>query len=101
MMKIIYNDYIPLKGFRAMSFCGIIFARTSSKPLSSETINHEKIHLAQQKEWLFIGFFIIYFIEFIFKGYYEISFEKESYINQNNLNYLKTRKHYSSFKYFN
>lgn len=99
-MKIIYNNIIPLKGFRAMSFCGIIFARTSSKPLSKETINHENTHLEQQKELLFIGFFIIYLIEFLFKGYYGISFERESYINQNNLNYLKTRKHYSSFKYF-
>lgn len=97
-MKIIYNNYIPLKGFRAMSFFGIIFARTSSKPLSKETINHECIHHEQQKELLFIGFFIIYFIEFIFKGYYNISFEREAYKYGQDLNYLSRRKHYANFR---
>lgn len=97
-MKIIYNNYIPFKGFRAMSFCGIIFARTSSKPLSKETINHESIHFEQQKEWLFIGFFILYLIEFLFKGYYNISFEREAYKYGQDLNYLKTRKHYANYK---
>lgn len=81
-----------------MSVCGLIFARTSSKPLSLETINHETIHFAQQKELLFIGFFLIYFIEFIFKGYYNISFEREAYKYCQDLNYLKTRKHYANFR---
>lgn len=97
-MKIIYNNIIPFKGFRAMSFCGVVFARTSSKPLSKETINHEKIHLEQQKELLFIGFFILYLIEFMFKGYYNISFEREAYKYGQNLNYLSNRKHYANYK---
>lgn len=97
-MKTIYNNIIPFKGFRAMSFCGIIFARTSSKPLSKETINHESIHLAQQKEWLFVGFFLLYLIEFIFKGYMNISFEKEAYTHSVDLNYLKTRKRYANYR---
>lgn len=97
-MRIIYNNVIPIKGFRAMSFCGLLFARNSSKPLSLETVNHEEIHYSQQKEWLFIGFFILYFIEFIFKGYMNISFEREAYNNSSNLNYLKTRKHYANYR---
>ena len=81
-----------------MSFCGIIFARTSSKPLSMETINHESIHFEQQKELLFIGFFIIYLIEFLFKGYYNVSFEIEASENEEDLNYLSRRKHYANFR---
>ena len=63
-------------------------------------INHEKIHIEQQKELLIVFFYIIYFVEWLFKGYENISFEKEAYKNQGNLYYLKTRKRYDSFKTF-
>ena len=63
-------------------------------------LNHEKIHLEQQKELLVVFFYIIYFVEWLFKGYRNISFEKEAYNNQRNLDYLKTRKKYDSFKTF-
>ena len=59
------------------------------------TIQHEEIHWCQQKEMLVLPFYILYLIEYIFKGYYEISFEVEAYQNQFNKDYLKTRKHYS------
>ena len=62
-------------------------------------VNHERIHLRQQAELLFIGFTIIYFIELYRKGYMGISFEKEAYSNQYNLNYLKERKWFSWRKY--
>ena len=54
--------------------------------------NHEKIHGKQQIELLIIPFYLIYFIEWLAKGYYNISFELEAYDNQNNEKYLKTRK---------
>ena len=53
------------------------------------------------KELLFIFFYIIYFLEWIVRlfintnAYRSISFEKEAYSNENNLEYLKTRKHFS------
>ena len=97
-MKVIYNNIIPLKGFKAMSLFGLIFARSSAKPLGGYTINHEAIHFAQQKEWLFVGFFILYLIEFIFKGYMNVSFEKEAYNNSMDLNYLKSRKRYANYR---
>ena len=62
-------------------------------------INHEKIHIRQQLECLIILFYLLYFIEFIFSGYRGISFEKEAYQNQNNLDYLKNRKIWSHLKY--
>lgn len=66
---------------------------------SDDDINHEKIHIAQQIELLIIGFYIWYFIEWIFKGYYQISFEKEAYKNESNLNYLAGRKNFDFIKY--
>jgi hypothetical protein len=68
-------------------------------------INHESIHIKQQQELLVIPFYIWYFTEWFirlfFKGnaYRNISFEKEAYDNQANLDYLKTRKFYSFLKY--
>ena len=88
-MKIIYNKIIPFKGYKAMAIWPFIFAR---KKLSEIDINHEKIHLAQQLELLIIPFYIIYFIEWIFKGYKQISFEKEAYTHQEDMNYLEWRR---------
>lgn len=71
-------------------------------------INHERIHTAQQREMLFIPFYIVYIIEWCIrllqyknrkKAYYNISFEREAYTNGNNLSYLKTRKCYSWINY--
>lgn len=61
-------------------------------------INHEKIHLRQQKELFIILFFVCYFVNWIFnliryrnfdKAYRQIIFEREAYQNQSNLDYLK------------
>lgn len=72
---------------------------------AKRVINHESIHIKQQEELLVIPFYIWYltewFIRLFFKGnaYRNISFEKEAYTNQDNLEYLKTRKWYSFLKY--
>lgn len=100
-MKIIYNNIIPFKGFKAINLFGIIFAR---KQLNQIDINHENIHTAQMKELLYIGFYIWYLIEWILrlilvkdsmKAYKMISFEVEAYKEQDNLDYLRNRKHFN------
>lgn len=96
-MKIIYNKILPFKGFEAISLFGVIFAREEYKPLSKESINHEKIHFAQQKEWLYIFFFILYFIEWIFKGYKNISFEKEAKEHEKDDYYLQIRPRFNNY----
>ena len=70
------------------------------KNITDEIINHERVHMRQQLECLFVFFFMIYFFEWIFKGYDKISFEREATENENNLNYLKSRKIFSWVKYF-
>lgn len=64
-----------------------------------ELINHEKIHLKQQLEMLIIPFYIWYLIEYYKKGYMNVSFEKEAYANDKNLNYLKKRSIFAFRKY--
>lgn len=69
------------------------------KNINSVTLNHERIHLAQQLEMLIIPFYIVYLFELLTKGYRNISFEKEAYENERNLNYIRERKSYGWTKY--
>ena len=71
-------------------------------------INHEKIHLRQQLELLIIFFYIWYVVEYYYwlvklknkhLAYRNISFEREAYAMEEDLNYLETRKFWSFFKY--
>jgi hypothetical protein len=66
--------------------------------MTETDLNHENIHGRQQLELLLIVFYLVYFIEWIFKGYYHVSFEKESYKNESNLSYLKNRKWFAMWK---
>lgn len=71
----------------------------------NQSINHEKIHIKQQGEMLVVFFYLWYFVEYFLRifgksnPYTSLSFEKEAYENENNLNYLKTRKFWSFIKY--
>jgi len=69
------------------------------------TVNHEKIHWEQQMEMIIIPFYAWYILEWFCKtgiygklAYYMISFEREAYFNDSNLQYLNTRKKYSWLK---
>lgn len=65
--------------------------------------NHESIHWMQQKEMLYVPFYLWYVIEFIFRflfidglgAYRNLLFEQEAFDNDDNLDYLKTRKKYA------
>ena len=71
-----------------------------------ETINHESIHVRQEEQLLVIFFYLWYGIEFFIKflkygndAYKNLSFEREAYANESNLDYLKTRKFWAFLKY--
>ena len=101
MPKILRIKKLPLgKDFLALTLGEFILAK---EPLSPYAVNHELIHVAQQRELLYIPFFIWYGIEWLvlcikyrdaLKAYYNIRFEKEAYRHQKDLSYLKHRKHY-------
>ena len=88
------------KNYLAICLFGVVF---SIRPLNTTELNHELIHAAQQKELLYIPFFIWYGIEWMIlyfkykdweKAYFHIRFEQEAYFHQNDYNYLKYRNHY-------
>lgn len=106
--KVIYNKYLPIKGYVAINLFGLVFARKEFKPISERTLNHERIHTAQMKELLYVFFYLWYGIEWIVRlfqyrdrkeAYYNISFEKEAYKNQYDWEYLKARKKYQILRY--
>lgn len=107
-MKIIYNNIIPFKGFTAINLFGVLFVRANNR-IDKYIINHETIHTRQIKELFYFPFYIIYFLEWIvrmiqkrdfYKAYRAISFEKEAYENESDLNYLKNRKACQWIKYW-
>ena len=109
-MKIVYNRLVPFRGFLAINLFGVLFVRLNSdgsKPLLTDsTLNHESIHTAQMKELGYIFFYLLYFMEWMIRlvinplnAYRSISFEKEAYRNEDNPDYLKTRRHYSWIHY--
>ncbi len=72
------------------------------------TLNHERIHIFQQKELLVVFFYLLYVFFWIINlvkyrkeanpgavAYRNIPFEREAYQNDTDYNYLLSRKRYS------
>ena len=85
-----------------------IFLRESAFKENKILINHEKIHIRQQLELLVIFFYLWYVVEYYYwyfklkdkhLAYRNISFEREAYAMEEDLNYLETRKIWSFWKY--
>lgn len=98
---IIKSRLIP-EGF-CVNLFGTFWTRDTSW-IDEYVVNHERIHTAQQRELLFIPFYIIYLLEWCIrmirykdwkKAYLNISFEREAYTHGRDLTYLSRRKHYS------
>lgn len=102
------SKHIVPKGFTGITLFPFIFLKNSVLKEDKTLINHEKIHLQQQKELLIISFYIFYGLEWLIKllkyrnhylAYKNLSFEREAYQNENNFNYLKTRKPWAFLNY--
>lgn len=106
-MIVVFKYLIP-KNFSGLTIFPFIFIKNKQLLNDSNLLNHEKIHLKQQIELIWIAFFIWYVAEYFFGflkfrnhylAYKNISFEKEAYTNQNNTQYLMSRKPYSFLNY--
>lgn len=97
-----YRNYVGL------SLWPFIFLKNDTLKEDIFLINHERIHLEQQKELLIIPFYILYISEWIlrslyyfdsYRAYQNLSFEREAYINEKNLEYITERSTFSFIKY--
>ena len=109
MIFIVIKKLVP-KGYNGITIFPFVFFTHSALLHNKTLINHEKIHIRQQIEMLVLPFFIWYLFEFIYKlfiykntflAYKNISFEREAYQNDQNLDYLKDKKLWSFWKYLN
>lgn len=105
-MKIVINRFFVPKGYSGIALFPFIFVSKKEYLENPYFVNHEKIHLQQQKELLLVFFYLWYCIDFLVKyvryrnwqkAYYNIIFEREAYQNERNLAYLKTRKPFAFF----
>lgn len=107
-MILIVFKYLTPRGFRGLTLFPFVFMADKEDKLNVVFINHEKIHIRQQLELLVLPFYIWYFLEFLvrwfqykntFEAYKNISFEREAYSNEKDLNYLKQRSFWRFLKY--
>ena len=105
---ILFSKYLVPKGYTGMTIFPFVFLKHKTLKDDMVLINHEKIHLRQQLEFLLLPFYVIYFLEFLirlvkyrnwYKAYKNISFEREAYKNENDLDYLKKRPFWRFLKY--
>lgn len=107
-MILVVNKYLVPKGFTGLTAYPFVFIKNQSDKANAVFLNHERIHLRQQLELLILPFFICYTVEYLIrliqyrnkkKAYRNISFEREAYVHETDLDYLKNRTHYGFFKY--
>lgn len=107
-MFIIVLKYLLPKGYRGITLFPFIFLLRKEDKQNLVLVNHEKIHIRQQLELLVIPFFIWYGLEFLVRlfqyknrreAYRNISFEREAYNNEKDLDYLKKRSYWNFLKY--
>lgn len=106
---ILISKYIVPRGYVGITIFPFMFLKTKALKRNTVLINHEKIHLQQQLELLIIPFFILYGFEFLIRlfqyrnwklAYRNISFEREAYQNELNLDFLKRRRIWNFIYYF-
>ena len=107
-MFVIVVKYLIPKGFRGLTVFPFVFVKYAFDSENKVLVNHEKIHIRQQLELLVLPFFLWYFVEYAVRllqyknanlAYRNISFEREAYANEINLDYLETRRFFSFLKY--
>lgn len=107
-MFLIVAKYLIPKGYRGMAVFPFIILKYHLDKENPVFVNHEKIHLRQQLELLVLPFYIFYVLEYIIRliqyknkdlAYRNISFEREAYANERNLNYVKEMPFWSFRNY--
>ena len=107
-MILVCQNILKNTKITAITLFPFILLRRREDIANQHLINHEKIHLRQQLEMLVVFFYVWYVIEYYywyiklkdsFLAYRYISFERESYAMEDDLNYLKKRKFWAFLKY--
>ena len=105
---IVISKYMVPTGYLGITIFPFVILKNRPLRYDEVLINHERIHLKQQLELLILPFFLIYSLEFLVRlfqfkswnlAYRNISFEREAYANEKDLDYLKSRSFWNFIKY--
>ena len=101
--------YLFYRNYVGLSFWPFIFLKEHGLKKDAVLINHEKIHLRQQRELLVIPFYILYIGEWLlrlliyfdgYRAYQNLSFEREAFHHEKNMDYLNKRKPFQFLQYY-
>lgn len=107
-MIIVVNRFLLRKNFSGICLWPFLLVNDRKLKKDRIFINHEKIHYRQQMELVVLLFYLWYTTEFLWKwmkyknsyiAYKNISFEREAYTNEKDLNYLKKRPFFNFIKF--
>lgn len=107
-MVLLVRPELLRKKFNGMTIWPFIVLQHADLKEDNILINHERIHLRQQVEMLVVFFYIWYLIEFLlrwiqtrnrYQAYRNISFEREAYHNEKNMEFLSTRSFFNFLKF--
>ena len=92
--------FLSRLGIAGISLYPFVLVSSQSRKSDNRLINHERIHLRQQLELLILPFYIWYVVEYLVlrltrshdQAYRNIIFEREAYLKEDDLNYLKSRR---------
>ncbi len=96
-------SYVSPINIAAITLGVVVFSR---EEMDERTKRHETIHFQQYLELFFIGFIILYVLDYLYAcfkyrdmkfAYYRIRFEQEAYMNDGDVLYLVNRKRYNWF----
>ena len=105
---ILVSKYLVPNGYYGITIFPFIFLKYQYLKSNQVFINHEEIHKRQQLEMLVIPFYIFYGLEFLIRliyfrqwrlAYKNISFEREAYSQEKNLEFLRHRPFWNFLKY--
>jgi len=107
-MIFVVSKYLTPKKFSGITLFPFVILSHKKYKENSVVINHEKIHITQQAQMLVLPFYLWYLIEFLIRlfihknkkvAYKNISFEREAYKNEKDLNFLKKRPFWNFLNY--
>ena len=108
MFKIVVHTPF-LRNIQGITLYPFVLIKHKTYKKDKILMNHEEIHLQQQKELLVLPFYLLYVGNYLFNllkyrhhhtAYLNICFEREAYTNEYNLDYLPQRRFWSFWRYW-
>lgn len=107
-MIVVVSRFLFRYPFSGIALWPFVFLKHEHLRRNLVFLNHERIHLRQQVELLIIFFYLWYLLEYLFRmiqyrnqylAYKNISFEREAYANEKDLQYVHQRSFWRFLKY--